>query len=228
MGTAAAELDATSPQDGQACLRLENHAEGTATVESRSFPTPPTGQLAMTVYVRGEQLAPNSEVRLVFEADRPGTPYRRFAILGGNRPGAQPLVTEWGSGYAFRSEDLPLDSRGTMRIKFELVGPGTIWIDDVQCYDLLFPLPFYEHAEPEKLQLVMRMHAVNSAHESGNVAECVTLLDGYWPRFLEAYTPLAPAAAPAPPPAVVAPAPPEPPAEGPSVGERLKQWMWWR
>jgi len=64
--------------------------------------------------------------------------------------------------------------------------------------------------------------------EARSLAECVALLNGYWPRFLEAYTPLAPPAVPAPPPAIVAPAAPDPPAEAPSVGERLKQWIWWR
>ncbi|MEX2093846.1 MAG: hypothetical protein WD971_14265 [Pirellulales bacterium] len=190
----AADLDATLPKEGRSCLYLQNRGNGKATIESESFATPPTGQLVMWVFARGENVAPSTELRLVFEVDGAAQPYRKFTVLGGNRPGANPLTNAWGSGYAFSSEDLPLDSRGRMRIKFELSGPGEVWIDNVQLYDLLFPLYFYERSEPEKLELVKLITAVDSALENGELAECVRKLEGYWPRFLNAYTP---AAAPA-------------------------------
>ena len=82
----------------------------------------------------------------MFEADGAGTPYRQFATLGGGSRRSATARQRVGWGYAFRSEDLPLDSRGQMRVKFELAGAGEVWIDNVQLYDLLFPLKFYEHS----------------------------------------------------------------------------------
>jgi hypothetical protein len=190
-GKSTAELDATSPQDGTTCILLQNRgADSIAVLESNAFPTPPTGQLAMWVFVRGQNLGPNSEVRLVFEVEGTSKPFRRFTTLGGSRPGSQPLGGEWAAGYAFRCEDLPLDSRSKMRVKFELAGPGEVWIDNVKLYHLLFPLPFYAHAKPEKFEFVKLITAVENALDEGKLSECVELLEGYWPRFLSAYTPL--------------------------------------
>jgi hypothetical protein len=188
---AAIDYDTSSPQDGKTCLHLTSRGADTITgLESNAFRIPPTGQLAMFAFVRGRNLGPQSEVRLVFESDDGIQPYRRFATLGGNRPGSQPLGTEWGSGYAFSSSDLPLNSRGKMRVKFELAGPGEIWIDNVQLFDLLFPLPNYEFAQQEKLEFVKLITAIDTAIEGGELADCVEMLESYWPRFLSEYAPV--------------------------------------
>ncbi len=187
----SAELDLTAPQDGQSCLYLQNRGPNEAILESNTFATPPTGQLMMWVFVRGQEIAPGTELRLGFEVDKAINPSRQFTVLGGNRPGAMPLPNEWGAGFAFRSEELPLDSRGRMRVKFELSGPGEVWIDNVQLHDLLFPIKFYSRSEPEKLELIKRISATDSAFESGRLSDCVEQLEGYWPRYLNAYTPAA-------------------------------------
>jgi hypothetical protein len=185
----AADLDARMPQDGKTCLYLQNRGAGMVSVVSEAFATPPTGQLGMLAFVRGQNVGPNTSVRLVFETEDEPTKYRRFSLLGGNRPGAIPITGAWGGGYAFGQDNLPLDSRGQMRVKFELSGPGEIWIDNVQLYDLLFPLYFYDKSGSEKLELVKLRTATESALERGEFAECVRKLEGYWPRFLNAYTP---------------------------------------
>jgi hypothetical protein len=219
----SAELDIGSPRDGAACMHLRNTSPADdATLQSNAFTTPPTGQLAMTVFIRGENVDPGTELRLMFEADGGRTPYRQFSILGGSRPDAQPIGDQWGY-WAFRREDLPLDSRGTMRVKFVLTGPGDVWIDDVRLYDLLFPLPFYEHAEKELLVLTKLRFSADSAAESGHLSECVQLLEGYWPRFLTAYTPAVQPAI-----AIQQPLPPEP--TPPPVDEQdpaVKVGGWW-
>jgi hypothetical protein len=189
-GEISADLDGRNPQEGRSALYLQNTGKGVATVESETFVTPPTGQLVMWVFARGENVAPDTELRLVFEADGATKPYRHIATLGGRH--AAPLSNLWGAGgFAFRCEELPLDSRGKMRIKFELTGPGEVWIDNVQLYDVLFPLPFYERSEPEKLELVKLIAATDNALENGQYAECARKLEGYWPRFLNAYSPVA-------------------------------------
>src|SRR5262249_44181340 len=115
-GQSALELDATKPKEGKTCLYVQNRAEnGSTVVQSSPFTIPPTGQLGMTVWLRGDNLAANSELRIAFESERGGTVYRRFVTIGGLRPGAQHLTKEW-QNLASGVNDLPLDSRGKMQI----------------------------------------------------------------------------------------------------------------
>jgi hypothetical protein len=231
---ATAELDTSRPAEGKSALHLQSRGHSAA-VESDEFATPPTGQLAMEVWIRGENIGPQSELRMVFEAEREGQPYRTYAVLGGNRPGGQPLRAEW-KEFVFGVKDVPLDSQGKMRIRFELVGSGDVWIDGIELYDVLFPLASYQYTEEERLEFVKLIHAASSAYSGGRLADCVRLLDGYWPRFLMAYTPLV-----KPAPAVanqIEPIAPVDPAnsgeaapgeeEAPSLGERLRRWIPWR
>lgn len=185
---ATAELDATKPASGKSSLGLQSRGPEVA-VESNTFATPPTGQLLMAVRVRGENLAPESEVRIVFEADRAGRPYQKFWTVGGNRLNSQPLSSEWGRPFAVGVNDLPLDSKGRMRVRFELTGAGDVWIDEVQLYDVLFPLSFYQFTKEEKLEFVKLRHKANREYEDNQLADCVRSLEGYWPRFLVTYLP---------------------------------------
>ena len=184
--TAVAELDATNPQDGKTCLYLRSDRQS-AVIESDAFAAPPTGQLAMTVYARGQNLGPTTELRLFFEADREGQVYRcaaRVTAAEMQHPNGQ-----WGRSVAILVNDLPLESRGQMRIAFELTGPGEVWLDNAKLYDLLFPFNFYENAQAEILQLYKLIHAAKSALDARQISDCERILDGYWPRFVLTYCP---------------------------------------
>jgi hypothetical protein len=187
-GQCTIALDAANPKEGKTSLHIQNRAAGQVVVQSEPFNTPATGQLAMTAYLRGENLTPNAELRIVFEADRAGRPCRRYAAVGGPRPNAEQLPNKW-KQIALGVNDLPLDSQGKMRIKFELTGGGEVWIDQLQLYDVPFSLSFYERSESERLELVKLRRDVESAHDNNQIADCVQLLDGYWAQFLLAYTP---------------------------------------
>lgn len=187
--TSRAELDANNPQELQTCLHLANQGGGTAVIESDEFVVPPTGQLGMLAFIRGANFGADTTLRLVFEIEGQPTRYRRYSVLGGNRADAIPIAADWGGGYAFGQADLPLDASAQMRVKFELSGQGDVWIDNVQLYDLLFPLSFYGPGDGERLQLVKRRTEVERALQRGELAACVRTLEGYWPRFINAYTP---------------------------------------
>jgi hypothetical protein len=183
----AAELDATMPHGGKTSLYLSSRGPS-ATVESDPIPTPPTGQLFLTAYLRGENVAPDAELQMVIQTDGPEPFYWKSAPVGPRHP--QPLDAQW-HPYGFWVRNLPLASQGKMRVKFELDGAGEVWIDDVQLFDLLFPFPDneYQHSTDEKTELVILLHALKKAHEAGQITDCVRLLESYWPRFLMAYTP---------------------------------------
>jgi hypothetical protein len=178
-----AELDSTTPHGGTTSLYLASRANRAA-VASDAFPTPPTGQLSMTAWLRGEHLSNGSAVRLVIETDGAGQSYRKFA----DTQQTYPVSSEW-KFYGFFVNDLPLDSRGRMRVKFELEGTGEVWVDDVKLYDLLIPETTYERqAVEEKRELQIVLHAAEKAQENGRIADAVRVLESYWPRFLLEYT----------------------------------------
>jgi hypothetical protein len=185
----AAELDATSPHEGKTCLYLQSSGQSIA-VESEPFPTPPTGQFAMTAFVRGRNLAPGSELRMVVEAEREKRASRWSAFVGGPRPGAHSLAEQW-SAYPILVNELPLQSDGQTRVRFELTGAGEVWIDRLETYDLLFPLPFYADRRAEFWEFVKVIQAAQHEFKSGRITDCVRRIEGYWPRFYTAYTPLA-------------------------------------
>jgi hypothetical protein len=130
--------------------------------------------------------------------------------------------------------DLPLDSKVRMRLRFELTGTGNVWVDEVQLFDVPFTSPFYRYSEREKLELVKLIHNINRDYGDQQLADCVRALDGYWPRFLMEYLPLVP---PAPPNQVapVAPPPNEPrqaavppeqqQQEAPGTFDKFKSWL---
>ncbi len=181
--TATAVLDAISPQDGKTCLYLRSNGQ-LAALESDPFPIPATGQLSMTVFARSQSTAPGTELRLVFEGESEGQAFRRAT------EGVDPKHEnqQW-SPYAILVSDLPLDSRGEMRIKFEVTGPGEFWLDNVNLNDILLPLKYYNNASAEIVKLLQRTHDVQAAYDGGQLNDCIQLLDGYWPRFVMAYTP---------------------------------------
>jgi hypothetical protein len=185
-GKATVELDPANPQDGKTSLHYRSDGQP-AVVESDTFPAPPTGQLAMTVYARGQNLAPGTELRLEVENDRDGQPYFRAARV----PAAAMQLpnTQWGQPFAIFVPDLPLQSRGQMRIAFELTGPGEVWLDNVKLHSLLFPLKSYGSSQDECIRLSKQVYAAKTAFEAGQITECIRIIDGYWPRFILAYRP---------------------------------------
>jgi hypothetical protein len=186
--TASVELDAANPQEGKTSLFFRNTG-GPVALQSDPFPMPPTGQLALTVHVREQSLKPGSELRIVVEALDDNHAYRRAAVIAPGNVAQKPAPDQW-QYKAILVNDLPLESRGQMRLRFELTGPGEVWLDSVKLYDLLFPLKFYKFEAAENLQFVQLRHAVKYAYDEGRVADCVRQLERYWPRFLTEYTPL--------------------------------------
>jgi hypothetical protein len=192
----------------------------------------------MIVFARGENFAQGTDFRLAFETERDGKVDRRFAKAPIRIAAAPGAGAAWGKPVAIMVNDLPLQSAGQMKIIFELTGPGEVWIDNVKLSDLLFSLSFYTNSQLEILQLVQQTHKLQGALEQGQLSECLMQMDGYWPRFIRAYTPppppkvaMGPAAKPAAPAANGQQQDPSgPPANkgdqpAPGVGDRLKRMV---
>jgi hypothetical protein len=99
-----------------------------------------------------------------------------------------PIQSDWRQ-YVFQVDDLPLEGLTAVRARFDLMGAGEVWVDDVQAYGLTFSVP-----EIRELGKLLTLADVKL--QSGQTGDCVRLLEGYWPRFLQENVPLP--AAPAP------------------------------
>ena len=126
-----------------------------------------------------------------------------------------------GGHFIFQVDDLPLEGLSPLHVRFDLMGPGEVWVDDVQLFDLAFN-------EPELRALYKLVTLADVNLQNGQIGDCMKLLDGYWPRFLVEHVPLAVE----PPAGTIAAKPDEPPAvdnsaDAPHTGlmDRMKNML---
>jgi hypothetical protein len=185
------QLDKTQRHAGQQSVKMASTGSGACLV-SRPFAPPATGRLWMGVYLRVADPQRQPPLRLGIEGKKlHGRDYYRYAPVGLEQAPGQPptlIAGQW-SQYMVRFGDLPLDGLSSLRVRFDLMGAGEVWIDDVQLFGLAF-----KGSELVELQKLITLADVKL--KNGQVGDCLRLLEGYWPRFLDENVP-APAAAPA-------------------------------
>jgi hypothetical protein len=183
---------------------------------SAPFAPPTTGRLAIEVYLRATDAAQPPSLRIAVEGKLAGGVFDPHGVI--NRIDTSAAPNGW-ELYRFPIDTLPLEGLSELRLRFDLLGAGEIWIDDVQVYDLRF--------DPPELLELGKLVGLASVHlEKGQFVDCSRLLDGYWPRFLVANVPLAnnnPVAA-RPQPLNLPPPPQDPPKKG-GVLESLRSYV---
>lgn len=208
-------LDRSEPRGKQSlCVSTTGPV---AWVRSEPFAAPTTGRLSVWVWLKVKDPQTQPPLRLAVEARHREKTYYRFATVGAG-PGSTPLKSQW-APYLFQVDDLPTIDITDLRVGFDLMGPGEVWIDDVQVFDLYF----HEHEQDELLKII----ALADFHlGKGNVGDCLKALEGYWPRFIDHHV-----AAPAVSRVVDAPVRPAPaekaeePAEKNSFRDRMWNWV---
>ena len=226
-GTGILRYDDNEPVAGESCLLLQTTGNA-AGIQSRNFRTPPTGQLALTAYIRAENVNPETQLRFVFETDGPLI-YRQSTILGRGAQNPLPSTGDWRS-YTFSVQDLPLDSNGEMRVRFELHGSGSIWIDELQLHNVPLVLDHLPDSTQQRLMLFKAMEATKDELRNNDLVKCRQILDGYWLRFVDEYLPLKSPAAEREP--QVAEQPEvnqdveEAPVKRPTMSQRFRDWGW--
>lgn len=81
----------------------------------------------------------------------------------------------------FIFDDLPQDSSGSVRIGFDMMGPGKVWIDEVQIYD--------RWLDEKDLKAMTQIFASVGPmmRQQENFDQVRRFLNGYWPLFLREY-----------------------------------------
>jgi hypothetical protein len=153
---------------------------GLATLRSNPFASPASGRISVAAWLRVRDGDPQPPLRLALEGVRNDREYYRFAAVGG-LAGGRPLTGEW-SQFVLQVDDLPENGLDALRVRFDLLGPGTVEIDEVRVFDLAFD-------ERQRTELSRIVALLEQRLGDADVGGCLTGLDGYWPRYLEAFVP---------------------------------------
>ena len=137
------------------------------------------------MWLRTEDVNKQPPLRLAIEGEHDDKQYYVFAAVGLGQQPAQQIQQAW-SPFLLQVDDLPVTGLDKLRVHFDLMGPGRVWIDDVQLFDLYF------NSENEYAQLKKISALADFQLQSGKLGDCLRELDGFWPRYLATYVPLPP------------------------------------
>ncbi len=173
-------VDASQKFSGARSLKIAS-AGPLGIVASDEFEAPATGRLELAVRLRIADEQAQVPLRIALEGNYRGERFYRHAQLGGGN-NAVPLSIQWAQ-YVAQFDNLPVDGFTTLRVRFELLGRGEVWIDDLQLYHLRF-------REAERVELFKLGTSAQLKLKDGHYSDCLRLLEGYWPQFLLAHVPL--------------------------------------
>lgn len=153
------------PRSGRGSLRLAAPA-GAASALSDPFTPPASADLTLRAWLR---------------VDRPGVGARvRFEPAGaspGSRPLGQAELTpgiDW-TPISLRVAGLPTEGIDSARIRFELTGPGTLWVDDVELTGAELP-------GPDRVNGRRALSAALQAYRDRRYADFARLAGSSWAR----------------------------------------------
>ena len=131
------QTDTAQAHGGKRAARISSDGP-VACLVSRWFDVPATGRLSMLVWLRVSDPARQPRLRLAVEGKLDGRDYYRFAPVGQSAAAGQTpfaIGTQWRQ-YFFQVDDLPLTGLAQLHVRFDLMGAGEVWVDDVQLYDM--------------------------------------------------------------------------------------------
>jgi hypothetical protein len=113
-------IDGDNPHSGRGSLRLSAPVAPVSVVSEPFLPGQPS---SLTIRAFFRSTPPDATVRVWIEGESGGKPYVRRSELG--------VAGAWES-RAVRASDLPPGGLDSARLRFELMTPGVLWIDDLR------------------------------------------------------------------------------------------------
>jgi hypothetical protein len=175
-------IDGHQRHGGVASARLSSQGAA-ATLISRPFAAPTTGRLTVSVWLRGAETLQPPPLRLAVVGKHQGRDFVRFAELA--QAGSPAIGPAW-SPVVVQVNDLPLDGLSQLQLRFDLLGPGQVWLDDIQLCQLAF-------SKSEVIEIFKLIAPADVKLQQREVGDCVDLLESYWSRFLMANVAAGPA-----------------------------------
>ncbi len=151
---------------------------GLSTVRSNPFGPPANGRISVAAWLRLDPGDPQPPLRIAIEGVEGNREYYRFAPVGG-LTGGRPLSPEWAL-FVLQVDDLPSESIESLRVRFDLLGPGSVHVDEIRVFDLAFD-------EAQRAEIARSLALVDHRFKAGDLGAALVELEGHWPAFLEAF-----------------------------------------
>jgi hypothetical protein len=165
---ASAQVDSEVAHEGRRSLRLRAASRG-ATLVGPAFPRPEGRVLGALVWMRSSEKPISAQI--AFEGTYDGKQYLRSSTVR--------VEPEW-KPFLLRVFDLPDAGIESLRVRFDLLASGTVWIDD-------FVVKLDPLTEDELRELTKTVSSLHSARIESRWADFRRLLDSYWARFVVAH-----------------------------------------
>jgi hypothetical protein len=156
-------IDDENPHSGRGSLRLSAPA---APVSVVSDPFAPSVQSSLTIQASFRSAPPDATVRVWIEGESGGRPYVRRSELG--------VSSAW-EPRAVRASDLPPGGLDSARLRFEMMTPGVLWIDDLRIIG-------DGAGESARLNAQRTMLAALQAYRERRYTEFARLAGSHWVR----------------------------------------------
>jgi hypothetical protein len=163
---AAISIDPENAHAGRASLRLDAEG-GPASVASDPFA--PSGRPSLTIQAWFRSERPDARVRLWIEGTAAGRPYARQLEF--------PARPEWTATGPIRASGIPDAGLESARLRFELLTPGRLWLDDVTVSGPAL-------SESERFLASRDLMAALSAYRDHRYADFARLAGSHWTRHV--------------------------------------------
>jgi hypothetical protein len=172
------------PHSGNSCIMLENRnqAKVKAWIQSDSIQIPSSGRLMVEAWVRSSivDAAPQTIRISVLGRTRDGRGYQRSQDFG-----SQPneISTDWGKRpLRLHVADVPTDNLVDLKVAIDLVGPGKIWIDDVQAFETYL-------TPEERMRIDGQLLLAKRRLPENNAFAAERAVNSPWARYLKSLGP---------------------------------------
>lgn len=162
-GANTADIDPAHAHSGQGSLRLSASAPPASVV---SAPFAPGAATSLTISAWFRASPPDARLRLWIEGEAGGQPFLRRTELT--------IQPEWGA-QAVRASSLPAGGLESARLRFELLSPGTVWVDEVNVAGELL-------TDTERAYARRALVAAIVAHRENRYADFARLAGSHWAR----------------------------------------------
>lgn len=172
------------PHSGLRSLLIESRSSNdvSAWIQSRGFTPPKTGRLSVDVWLRTSAAAKPMLVRVsILGRLRNGSRFERSQQFGGLSPSRQKLPVDWGrKPIQLAVGSIPTEEIDELYVAIDLIGPGRVWVDDVQVFE--------SYLQPdERIQLRGQLLVAKQRLAEGNPFPAEQLLDSHWGRYLSTF-----------------------------------------
>jgi len=168
-GGGSVEVDRDRPHSGRGSLRFDGRAGPASAVVSEAFRPEARTPLTVRAWVRADRPDARARVRVEGVAVG-GRPYARQVEV--------PARLDW-SEVVLKASGLPEGGLDSARVRFELAGPGKLWVDDVAVRNDAL-------TESERFNARRDLIAALSAYRAKRYADFARLAGSHWTRQVAA------------------------------------------